>query len=155
MGSRMIGMKKSLIGLAILLFAALLAAGCTQAPQQGPATQTPTPSPTVLMTFTTTPTDVVPVDQAIIVEVSRGTLSYDPVIKVEFRGGTGMNLLSYIDAKVTRSDGTVETARLTSPVIGDSVELTGSTGKDRIEVSSRLKNGNEYKIYDQVLEFRK
>ncbi len=151
----MIGMKKSLIGLAILLFAALLAAGCTQAPQQGPATQTPTPLPTVLMTFTTTPTDVVPVDQAIIVEVSRGTLSYDPVIKVEFRGGTGMNLLSYIDAKVTRSDGTVETARLTSPVIGDSVDLTGSTGKDRVEVSTRLKNGNEYKIYDQVLEFRK
>ena len=94
-------------------------------------------------------------DQAIIVEVSRGTLSYDPKIRVEFRGGTGMTLLSYIDVKVTRPDGTVETARLTAPSIGDYVELTGSTGKDRVEVSSRLKNGNEYKIYDQVLEFRK
>jgi hypothetical protein len=155
MNIRMSGMKNSLIGLAILIIAVLLVAGCTQTPQQVPATQTPTPSPTVLMTFTTTPTDVIPVDQGIIVEVSRSTLSFDPKIKVEFRGGTGMNLLSYIDAKVTRSDGTVETARLTAPDIGDYVELTGTTDKDRVEVTVRLKNGNEYKIYDQVLEFRK
>jgi len=151
----MIGMKHSLIGLAILIIAVLLTAGCTGSPQQGAATQAPTPSLTVPPTLTATPTDVIPVDQAIIVEVSRGTLSYDPKIKVEFRGGTGMNLLSYIDATVTRSDGTVETARLTAPVIGDYVELTGTTGKDRVEVTERLKNGNEYKIYDQVLEFRK
>jgi ABC-type Fe3+-hydroxamate transport system substrate-binding protein len=155
MNTRMTGMKKCLIGLVILIIVVLLTAGCTQTSPQGPATQSPTSSPTVTATYTTTPTDVIPVDQAIIVEASKSTLSFDPKIKVEFRGGSGMNIISYIDVKVTRSDGTVETARMTSPDIGAFVELTGTTGTDRVEVTYRLQNGNEYKAYDQVFEFRK
>jgi ABC-type transport system substrate-binding protein len=150
-------MKRGILIFVGLIVLTLLVAGCTQAP---PETNTPTPTPTSLpptpvTTLTTEPTDVVPPGQDVIIEVSRGTLSFDPVITVVFRGGTGINLLSTIEVKVTRSDGTVETAHLDNPKIGDSIEVTGSTGKDRVEVWAVLKDGNTYKIYDQVLEFRK
>jgi ABC-type transport system substrate-binding protein len=150
-------MKRGVLILTGLIVLALLGAGCTQAP---PGTITPTPTPTSLpptpiTTLTTEPTDVVPPGQNIIIEVSRGTLSFNPVITVIFRGGTGINLLSTLEVQVTRSDGTVETAHLDEPKIGDSIEVLGSTGKDRVEVWAVMKDGNTYKIYDQVLEFRK
>ncbi len=115
----------------------------------------PPPPPTPITTLTTEPTDVVSPGQNVIIEVSRGTLSFNPVITVVFRGGTGINLLSTLDVQVTKSDGTVETAHLDAPQIGDSIEVVGSTGKDRVQVWAVMKDGNTYKIYDQVLEFRK
>ncbi|MBP1929266.1 ABC-type transport system substrate-binding protein [Methanolinea mesophila] len=150
-------MKRGVLILTGLIVLALLGAGCTQAP---PQTSTPTPTPTPLpptpaVTLTTEPTDVVPAGQSVLIEVSRGTLSFDPVITVVYRGGTGINLLSGLEVKVTRSDGTVGTAALSEPNIGDSVDVLGSTGKDRVEVWAVMKDGNTYKIYDQVLEFRK
>jgi len=132
----------------------LLVAGCTQAPQETtPVTTATTTSTTAILT--TEPTDVMPSEQNILVEVSRGTLSFDPLIKAEFRGGSGIILLSAIDVKVTRPDGSVGSARMTEPDIGEYVEVSGSTGKDRVEVTVYLKNGKSYKIYDEILEFRK
>jgi ABC-type transport system substrate-binding protein len=150
-------MKRGVMILTGLIVLALLGSGCTQAP---PQTTSPTPnptsfSPTPIATLTTEPTDVVPPGQSVIIEVSRGTLSFNPVITVVFRGGTGINLLSTLEVKVTRSDGSVETAHLDEPKIGDSVGVLGSTGKDRVEVWAVMKDGNTYKIYDQILEFRK
>jgi len=150
-------MKRGIMILIVLIVFTLIGAGCTQAP---PETITPTPTPTSLpptpiTTLTPGPTDVVLPGQAIIIEVSRGTLTFDPVITVVFRGGPGINLLSTLEVKVTRSDGTVETAHLDEPKIGDSIGVVGSTGKDRVEVWAVMKDGNTYKIYDQVLEFRK
>jgi hypothetical protein len=148
------GVLLLLTGLIVL---ALLGAGCTQGP---PQTTTPTPTPTSLpptpvATLTTGPTDVVPSGQSVIIEVSRGTLSFNPLITVTYRGGPGINLLSSLEVKVTRPDGTSETASLAEPKIGDSVDVVGSTGKDRVEVWAVMKDGNTYKIYDQILEFRK
>jgi ABC-type transport system substrate-binding protein len=150
-------MKTGVILLTCLIVLALLGAGCTQAPPQA-TTPTPTSTstpPTPVATLTTGPTDVVPPGQSIIIEVSRGTLSFNPLITVTYRGGTGINLLSSLEVRVTQSDGTVETASLAEPNIGDSVDVVGSTGKDRVEVWAVMKDGNTYKIYDQVLEFRK
>lgn len=133
----------------------LLIAGCTQSEPIPAATPTPTPSPTVgLPDLTPIPTDAVPTDHRILVSVSRGTLSFKPVFVVEFRGGQGMVLLSSLEAKVTRSDGTTGTGTLQEPSIGDTIEIMGSTSKDRIEVFSRMKDGSRYRIYDEVLEFR-
>ncbi|HUU75766.1 MAG TPA: hypothetical protein VMW63_06705 [Methanoregulaceae archaeon] len=132
----------------------LLVAGCTQAP---PAVETPTATQTAMpttMVLTTEPTDAIPSDQGILVTVSRETLTFNPLIKVEFRGGSGIVLLSTLDVKVTRPDGTIETGSMAEPNIGDYVELTGSTAKDRVEVTVRMKNGNSYKIYDEIIEFR-
>ncbi len=133
----------------------LLIAGCTQSEPSPAATQTPTPAPTMgLPDLSPIPTDAVPTDHRILVSVSRGTLSFNPVIVVEFRGGQGMVLLSSLEATVTRPDGTVGSASVREPSIGDTIEIVGSTYKDRIEVFSRMKDGSRYRIYDQVLEFR-
>jgi ABC-type transport system substrate-binding protein len=147
-------MKAQILVLVFGLGIFLLVAGCTQAPQETAPVTTVTTAPT-FAELTTEPTDEVPGEQNILVSVSRGTLSFDPTIRVEFRGGSGIILLSAIDATVTREDGSVETARMIEPDIGESVELSGSTGKDRVEVTVYLKNGRSYRIYDEILEFRK
>lgn len=131
----------------------VLLAGCTQpgrevniSPVVTPAIAVPDLSPE--------PTDAVPPDYRIAIAVSRGTLSFNPVIKVEFRGGQGMQTLSSLEGFVIRSDGTTLTAALARPSIGEFMEITGTTGKDRIIVYARMMNGERYRIYDQVLEFR-
>jgi ABC-type Fe3+-hydroxamate transport system substrate-binding protein len=147
-------MKPTVILFTVVLAVFLLLAGCTQ-PATPPATETSTPTPTVTSPdLSPIPTDVMPPDQRVVVSVSRGTLSFNPVIQVEFRGGPGMVLLSTIDAKVTRPDGTIVTGSLREPKIGDILELVGSTARDRVEVTARMKNGNVYRVFDQVLEFR-
>ena len=146
-------MKVKLLTLLCGLGIFLLVAGCTQAPQDTTPVPTATTEPTIAL-LTTEPTDVIPSDQNILISVSRGTLSFNPLIKVEFRGGSGIIILSAIDVKVTKSDGSVESARMTEPDIGEYIEVPGSTGKDRVEVTVYLKNGKSYKIYDEILEFR-
>lgn len=147
-------MKAKLFTLLCGLGIFLLVAGCTQVPQDTTAPQTTVTTQPTLMVLTTEPTDVIPSEQNILVSVSRGTLSFNPLIKVEFRGGSGIVLLSAIDVKVTKPDGSVEIARMAEPDIGDYVEVPGSTEKDRVEVTVYLKNGKSYKIYDEILEFR-
>ncbi|MDD1715602.1 MAG: hypothetical protein LUQ01_01240 [Methanolinea sp.] len=138
-----------------VLAVCLLIAGCTQSEPIPAVTPTPTSAPTAgLPDLSPIPTDAVPTNHRILVSVSRGTLSFNPLLVVEFRGGQGMILLSSLEARVTRSDGTVETASMQEPRIGDTLKIVGSTYKDRIEVFSRMKDGSRYRIYDQVLEFR-
>lgn len=138
-----------------LLFLALIAAGCTQPSPSVPGTQPGTTPPgTGGSSLTPGPTDQVPGPQAILIEVSRNTLSFDPLIKVTFRGGAGINAVNNIDVRVTRSDGSVSTASLTKPQVGDFVDLKGTTGKDRVEVTAQMITGDVYKIYDQALQFR-
>ena len=148
-------MKVKLLTLLCGLGIFLLIAGCTQVPQDTTTPVTTATTEPTMAVITTEPTDAIPSDQNILISVSRGTLSFDPLIKVEFRGGTGIVLLSAIDVKVTKPDGSVESARMTEPDIGDYVEVLGSTGKDRVEVTVYLKNGKSYKIYDEILEFRR
>lgn len=141
--------------LTTLITLALLAAGCTQPlpaiPGTQPATTTTGPGGPSLNPG---PTDVVPASQGLLITVSRNTLTFDPKIKVEFRGGAGMNAVNTIDIKVTRSDGTVSTATLAKPRVGDFVELKGTTGKDRVEATARMISGDVYRIYDDALQFR-
>jgi hypothetical protein len=146
---------QSALIVAALITLALLAAGCTQPVPSLPGTPPGTTTPaTGGPSLTPGPTDQVPGSQAILIEVSRNTLSFNPLIKVTFRGGAGINSVNTLDVKVTGSDGSVSTASLTKPRIADFVELKGTTGKDRVEVTAQMTNGDVYKIYDQVLEFR-
>ncbi len=127
--------------------------GCTQHETDGITTPTPT---LTMSTPALSPgqTDDVPTDYRVYIEVSRGTLSFNPVIRIEFRGGKGMRLVSSIDAEVIRADGTVGTATLPTPATGDYMEIAGTTETDRVIVYARMMNGERYRIYDQVLEFR-
>lgn len=137
----------------IALCCLVLLSGCTQ-----PETHeipTPTLTPTVpTPDLSPGPIDTIPYDYRVFVEVSRGTQSFNPVIRVEFRGGPGMRLVSSVDTEVIRADGTIGTATLTTPAIGEYMEIPGTTETDRVIVYARMMNGERYRIYDQVLEFR-
>lgn len=138
------------------IFLAILVAGCAQLSQNG----TPTPTPTILQgtpgpNLSPSPTDVVPEYYFVAIEASRNTLSFDPTIRVTFRGGAGMNFVNNLDVMVIRSDGVGESKTFFKPLhVGDFVDLKGTTGKDRVIVTMQMINGDSYKIYDKVLEFR-
>lgn len=145
----------SILFVVSVIFLAILAAACTQSPQNGTVTPTATNLPgTPGPNIATGPTDTVPEYYYTALEVSRNTLSFNPTIRVTFRGGAGMNFVNALDVQVIRSDGIMETASLPRPHVGDFVELRGTTGKDRVIVTMQLINGDSYKIYDKVLEFR-
>lgn len=139
--------------LAFLLFCLVVATGCVQEEVR----VTPAPLPTLEIRppdLSPLPTDTVPSEYRIFVTVSRNTYSFNPLIRVEFRGGQGMALLSSLDAEVMRGDATIGTARLEKPAIGEYMEIAGTTGKDRVVVTATMMNGERYRVYDQVLEFR-
>lgn len=65
-----------------------------------------------------------------------------------------MRMVSWIDAEVIRPDGMVASACMKTPSIRDFMEITGTTAADRVIVPARMMNGERYRIYDRVLEFR-
>ncbi len=147
------GMNLQAVFLAFLVCGVVLSAGCTQ--QEAPPMPTTSPTPTALLPdLSPVPTDTVPPEYSVHVTVSRNTYSFNPLVRVEFRGGRGMGLVSSVDAEVIRMDGSTGTARLEEPSIGEYMELLGTTGKDRVIVTATMMNGERYRIYDQVMEFR-
>src|SRR5512138_3600659 len=95
-----------------LVIVLVIAAGCTgREPVPAPATSVPTPSATAPgpVSVTPEPTDHVPTQYRVELQVDRNTVSIDPSIIVTFRGGNGAALLASLDVIVTRSDGVVKT----------------------------------------------
>ncbi|MDD1673916.1 MAG: hypothetical protein LUP99_05860 [Methanomicrobiales archaeon] len=143
--------------LIILLFVALLA-GCA-APQQG-VTPTTVPPTTVTTAPPQTspsgsslvpgPTQTMPADKSVTVDITRDQIY--PTITLTFRGGKGQFQVRDVDVRVTRSDGVVETGKLGHDV-GNTVTLTGTRGKDRVEVTVTLITNDQYKIIDALYDF--
>jgi hypothetical protein len=85
---------------------------------------------------------------------------YLGVIVVTFEGGKGLAATKKIDVKLTRVDGSVETATIGTKK-GDNVELQGTRGSgsergqaDRVEVWVTMNNGQTYKVADVLREYR-
>lgn len=162
-------MTNTLVIASALVLCALLAlaAGCTQ-PATPPATPTPTPvattaaaTPTVSSTpisLTPGPTQTLPENWNIEVEVKSNGESINPLIITTFRGGKGLNFIQQIDVKVTRSDGVVETGSITKPLfVGKTVELASTSApgyRDRAEVWATTPQGDKVKIFDDFIPFR-
>ena len=70
-----------------------------------------------------------------------------------FDGGKGMSQVSRIDVKVTRPDGSVVTG-IVKPEKGETLELEGTKGADRVEVTVTMKSGVSYKVYDQLVPYK-
>ncbi len=145
--------------ISVCILAVLIACtGCTQ--EQKPVTPVPTPQPTdtqvtpVPVSYVPGPTDVIPPAYNVQIQIDRNQVSIHPDIIVTFRGGTGISLISSLEVKVTRSDGLVETGFLPMPDIGDKKTIEGTIDSDRVEVFAHMKNGEVYKIYDELLPFR-
>jgi len=156
-------MDARILTLLSLALACVILAGCASPPAETP-TPTPTTLPTTVpVTATTTappslepgPTVTSPPGMDTIVTVNRNPVSAFPDIIVTYGGGSGNLLLQWLDIKVTRSDGIVETAQITRPAsgtipMGSSVTLAGTSGSDRVEVTAWY-TGTPYKIYDDLV----
>lgn len=147
----------------------LLAAGCTQQPAAPPATPvptavetiataTPTPMATTAASLTPGPVETLQDAWSIEVQVASNGEAVDPQITVSCMGGKGLNVITQIDVKVTRSDGVVETASITRPLYkGKSVSLRSTTApgyRDRAEVWAYTPQGDKVKIFDAYVPFR-
>jgi len=149
------------IPLIILICATVAIAGCTGI-QNPPATPTPagtgagsTPAGGGLVP---SPTDTMPDYNAVKVDV--GEKDYLGTIPVTFQGGLGMSHVKKIDVKLTRADGSTQTATVGNKK-GDEVELQGTRGSgsergqaDRVEVWVSMDNGQTYKVVDVLREYR-
>jgi hypothetical protein len=95
-----------------------------------------------------------------IVQVDVGEKDYLGIIPVTFQGGMGMNSIKKVDIKLTRADGTTDTATV-GTTKGASVELQGTRGTgsergqtDRVEVWVTTNEVQRYKIVDVLREYR-
>lgn len=145
----------------IILSAMVAFSGCTgtqNPPAAAPAPGTGTGTGPVAAPLVTVPTDAMPDYTAVSVTV--GEKEYTGAIPVTFDGGKGMSAVTKVDVKLTRADGSVQTANL-KPLKGNEVELSGTRGSgsergqtDRVEVWVTMNTGNTYKVADVLREYR-
>lgn len=144
---------------ALLLLALVIAAGCTGTQPSVPAGTVPPPaSPQTPASLSPGPTEKMPDYNAVIVDV--GEKDYLGMIPVTFQGGMGLAATRKIEVRLTRVDGTTQTATVGTKK-GDGVELQGTRGEpgmrgqaDRVEVWVTMNNGQTYKIIDTLREYR-
>jgi len=144
----------------IVLCGAIITAGCTGMKTSPSVTSQGSPSGSGAPsgTFTTVPTDVLPAENFVTVDVSEK--DYLGIITVTFQGGMGMNSIKKVDVKLTRADGSTQTATVGTKK-GDEVELQGTRGSgsergpsDRVEVWVTTNQVQTYKIADVLREYR-
>jgi hypothetical protein len=161
-------MNKTLVIISALVLCIVLAlaAGCTQ-PATSPVTPTsavttaaatPTASSTPV-SLTPGPTQTLPENWNIEIQVTTDGQSWDPHIIVSCQGGKGLNFIQKIDVTVTGSDGVVVTGVMNKPLYkGQSVSLrsTNAPGDktDRAEVWATTPQGDKVKIFDAYVPFR-
>lgn len=148
-----------------VLVVLLVVAGCTggggQANPAQTAAQTQVPTLAVSTTVLPTaagsstqpgPTQTLPPATPVSFSVEKGG-TYSTTIITTFDGGKGMSAVSKVDVRVTRADGTVVTGVL-KPLKGDTVELEGTRGTDRVEVIVTMNTGNVYTVIDQQMPYK-
>jgi hypothetical protein len=150
---------RTLFSLALVLAVLLMVAGCSSPPQPvvtptptPTATPVPTPPPTPVPTTKAStvpgPTDTLPPQWPLSITVEKSGL-YSTTIITHFDGGKGLMFVSRMDVRVTHPDGTVLTDGIAKPKMGDTVEIPGTSGTDRVEVMLTMANGQIYKVVDQ------
>jgi hypothetical protein len=149
---------------ALTLALLLIIAGCSS-PSEPVVTPKPTPVPTLALTIPPTavpttevstepgPVDTLPSEWDLSVTVEKGGM-YTRTIIARFDGGKGLMYASRMDVRVTYPDGTVKTDGITKPKMGDTIEILGSTGTDRVEVTMLMASGGTYKIIDRQMPYR-
>jgi hypothetical protein len=148
---------------ALVLAVLLIIAGCSS-PSEPVVTPNPTSIPTPAMTTPTAmpttkastepgPVDTLPSEWDLSVTVEKGGM-YTRTIIARFCGGKGLMYATRMDVRVTYPDGTVKTDGITKPKMGDTIEILGSTGTDRVEVIMQMASGGAYKIIDRQMPYR-
>jgi hypothetical protein len=149
----------------IIVCGAIITAGCTGIKTSPSATTpgtgttgSPVGSGVPSGTLTTVPTDALPPENFVVVDV--GEKDYLGIIPVTFQGGMGMNSIKKVEVKLTRADGSTQMATVGTKK-GDEVELQGTRGvgsergpSDRVEVWVTTNQVQTYKIVDVLREYR-
>ena len=73
---------------------------------------------------------------------------------VRFEGGPGKSMVKQIEVRLTRADGSVDTAQMDTRVEFPEVTFMGSKGTDRVEVFVRFLSGKTYKVIDEPVIYR-
>ena len=154
-------MKRLLFFAMVLVIAvAVLAAGCTgsgNAPAQPSGSSGSSGSGSSQQTasgFSLTPTavDKVPDNLGMACDASK-----DPItakITVISRGGKGLYMCKSLDVTAYMSTGEILKDTI-KPDVNTEKQFDGTKGVDRIVVVANYNNGDSYKIYDDVLEYKK
>ena len=149
---------------ALVLAVLLVAAGCfepeppvitpapTTVPTIMPATP-PTPVPTTKASTLPGPTDTLPPQWPLSFTVEKAGM-YSTTIITHFDGGKGLMYVTRMDVRVTHPDGTVLTDGIVKPRMGDTVEIAGTSGTDRVEVIVAMASGETYKVIDRQVAYK-
>lgn len=146
-----------LVGMVLVIAAVVLSAGCTgsgNAPAQTPASGTSAPSQQTAPGFSLTPTPVDSVPSYLKMTCDAEKDPLNAKITVISRGGDGLYMCKGLDVTAYLSTGEILTNSM-QPDVGKELKLDGTKGVDRIVVVAHYDNGDSYKIYDDVLEYRK
>lgn len=150
--------------LAFVLAVLLIVAGCAS-PDQPVVTPNPTPIPTEVPTTLPTPVpttrastipgpvDTLPPQWPLSITVEKAGM-YSSTLITHFDGGKGIVFVSRIDVRVTHPDGTVLTDGITKPKMGDTVEIAGTSGTDRVEVMVTMVSGETFKVIDRQMGYK-
>ena len=156
--------SRIVLSLALALAVFLAVTGCSS-PEQPVATPTPTlvptpepttpptPVPTTQASIIPGPTDTLPPQWPLSITVEKSGM-YSTTIITHFDGGKGLVYTSRMNVRVTHPDGTVLTDGLTKPKMGDTVEIAGTSGTDRVEVMVQMASGETYKVIDQQMAYK-
>lgn len=108
-----------------------------------------------LVTGTLTPgqTQVPPPNLEVNFQAERDPLS--GIVTITFTGGAGQNGVREVLARLTRSDGQVNTKMFKITQVGTSENLQGTKMTDRVEVIVSYYNGDRYTVLDQTFEYKK
>jgi hypothetical protein len=109
-------------------------------------------APINLVTLTAEPTQVLPKEQALYIEVSKDPTN--ALITVQYNGGPGGKVVQANSVILTRSDGTVEAGTLDFSQRLSEITLQGTRGTDRIQVIVDMGTGKLTPVVDQLLSLR-
>lgn len=125
-------------------------AGTVAAPTDAAVSSPQTASP---VSFDPQPVQRLPVNLEVTYQVER-----DPrngIVTVTFSGGPGLNGIAGTLIRVTRSDGQVLEKSWKPARVGDSTTVQGTMLTDRVEVITNFYNGDSYRCFDEIFEYKK
>lgn len=105
-----------------------------------------------VVSFEPGPTDVPPDSLLVYFEVKRDPIS--KMVSVQYKGGKGQRGVREVFVRLTRSDGEVLTGTFRPLQVDSGIELQGTEKLDRVEVITRYYSGEEFKLVDQVFEYK-
>jgi hypothetical protein len=143
----------------VLICAAIIFAGCTSPSGSSAASGSGSSGASSgTSSLVTQATDAIPDYNSVTVDV--GEKDYLGKIPVIFQGGKGQISVKKIDVKLTRTDGSTQTATVGINK-GDEFDLDGTRGTgslqgqpDRVEVWVTMNSGTTYKVADVLREYR-